>query len=66
MARLGGIGDYFDRDHGGTINGPLSPRQPGRREAVHHALAFESGLTPADVPLDIPAELPDGRRWRVA
>lgn len=61
-----GSGDYFDRDHGGTINGPLSPRQPGSAlKPFTYALAFESGLTPADVLPDIPANFPtgDGGVW---
>ncbi len=54
-----GSGDYFDVDHGGAINGPLVPRQPGSAlKPLTYALAFEQGYTPASVLPDIPAHFP--------
>lgn len=54
-----GSGDYFDADHGGAINGPLVPRQPGSAlKPLTYALAFESGYTPASVLPDVPAHFP--------
>ena len=54
-----GSGDYFDTEHGGAINGPLMPRQPGSAlKPFTYALAFESGYTPASVLPDIPASFP--------
>jgi penicillin-binding protein 1C len=54
-----GSGDYFDTDHGGAINGPLVPRQPGSAlKPFTYALAFESGHTPASVLPDVPAHFP--------
>ena len=51
-----GSGDYFDRDWGGAINGPLALRQPGSTlKPFTYALAFEEGLTPASVLPDIPS-----------
>lgn len=51
-----GSGDYFDADHGGAINGPLVPRQPGSAlKPLTYALAFEQGDTPASVLPDIPS-----------
>jgi penicillin-binding protein 1C len=54
-----GSGDYFDAAHGGAINGPLAPRQPGSAlKPLTYALAFEQGETPATVLPDIPAHFP--------
>jgi membrane carboxypeptidase/penicillin-binding protein PbpC len=54
-----GSGDYFDRERGGTINGPVSPRQPGSAlKPFTYALAFEEGLTPATVLPDVPMTFP--------
>jgi penicillin-binding protein 1C len=54
-----GSGNYFDADHGGAINGPLVPRQPGSAlKPFTYAVAFEQGRTPATVLPDIPAHFP--------
>jgi len=54
-----GSGDYFDASHGGAINGPLVPRQPGSAlKPFTYALAFENGFTPASVLPDIPSTFP--------
>ena len=54
-----GSGDYGDSEHGGAINGPLVPRQPGSAlKPFTYALAFELGRTPASVLPDIPAHFP--------
>ncbi len=56
---MGRIGDYADAEHGGAINGPLSPRQPGSAlKPFTYALAFESGFTPASVLADVPSHFP--------
>ncbi len=54
-----GSGDYSDAEHGGAINGPLTPRQPGSAlKPFTYALAFESGFTPASVLADVPSHFP--------
>jgi penicillin-binding protein 1C len=54
-----GSGDYLDAAHGGTINGPLVPRQPGSAlKPFTYALAFEEGFSPASVIADIPSSFP--------
>jgi len=54
-----GSGDYFDAAHGGAINGPSVPRQPGSAlKPFTYALAFEKGLTPATVLPDVPLSFP--------
>jgi penicillin-binding protein 1C len=54
-----GSGDYGDLEHGGTINGPLVPRQPGSAlKPFTYALAFELGRNPASVLADIPSSFP--------
>ena len=54
-----GSGDYFDSEHGGAINGPLAPRQPGSAlKPLTYALAFEQGFTPASVLPDVPSHFP--------
>jgi penicillin-binding protein 1C len=51
-----GSGDYLDTTHGGTINGPLAPRQPGSAlKPFTYALAFEEGRNPATVLPDVPS-----------
>ena len=47
------------RASGGTINGPLVPRQPGSAlKPFTYALAFEDGYSPASVLADIPLSFP--------
>ena len=54
-----GSGDYADAEHGGTINGPSVPRQPGSAlKPFTYALAFEQGRSPASVLPDIPSHFP--------
>lgn len=54
-----GSGDYADVEHGGAINGPIVPRQPGSAlKPFTYALAFERGGTPATVLPDIPTHFP--------
>jgi penicillin-binding protein 1C len=54
-----GSGDYSDAEHGGTINGPLVPRQPGSAlKPFTYALAFEQGRGPGSVLPDIPSHFP--------
>jgi penicillin-binding protein 1C len=54
-----GSGNYADQSHGGTINGPLVPRQPGSAlKPFTYALAFEDGFTPASVLPDVPSSFP--------
>jgi penicillin-binding protein 1C len=54
-----GSGDYADAEHGGAINGPLTPRQPGSAlKPFTYALAFESGFTPASVLADVSSHFP--------
>ena len=54
-----GSGDYFDAEHGGAINGPLVPRQPGSAlKPFTYALSFEQGRTPATVLADVPSHVP--------
>jgi penicillin-binding protein 1C len=54
-----GSGDYFDADHGGAINGPVTPRQPGSAlKPLTYALSFEQGFTPASVLPDVPSHFP--------
>ena len=60
-----GSGDYFDAEHGGAINGPLMPRQPGSAlKPLTYALAFEKGFTPASVLPDVPMHFPTARARR--
>jgi penicillin-binding protein 1C len=54
-----GSGDYLDQDHGGAIDGVVTPRQPGSAlKPFTYALAFEQGYTPASVLPDLPAHFP--------
>jgi penicillin-binding protein 1C len=53
-----GSGSYGG-DRGGSINGPMSLRQPGSAlKPFTYALAFESGESPATVLPDVPATFP--------
>ena len=54
-----GSGDYTDASSGGTINGPVMPRQPGSAlKPFTYALAFENGFSPASVLADVPLSFP--------
>jgi penicillin-binding protein 1C len=54
-----GSGNYFDPAHGGTIDGVVSPRQPGSAlKPFTYAAAFERGASPARVLADVPSEFP--------
>jgi penicillin-binding protein 1C len=54
-----GSGNYFDAAHGGTIDGVVSPRQPGSAlKPFTYAAAFERGATPATVLPDVPSQFP--------
>ena len=54
-----GSGNYFDADHGGTIDGAMTLRQPGSAlKPFVYALGFETGDTPATILPDIPASFP--------
>jgi penicillin-binding protein 1C len=56
-----GSGDYFDKDHGGAINGGIALRQPGSAlKPFVYALGFEAGGTPATVLPDVPSSYPTG------
>jgi penicillin-binding protein 1C len=54
-----GSGDYLDQDHGGAIDGVVTPRQPGSAlKPFTYALAFDQGYTPASVLPDLPSHFP--------
>jgi penicillin-binding protein 1C len=54
-----GSGDYFNREHGGTIDGVVTPRQPGSAlKPFTYAAAFERGKHPGQVLPDIPSQFP--------
>jgi penicillin-binding protein 1C len=54
-----GSGDYFDAEHGGTIDGVVSPRQPGSAlKPFTYALAFDAGYEPSSVLADVPSHFP--------
>ena len=54
-----GSGNFGDAARGGSINGAVSPRQPGSAlKPFTYALAFESGFSPASVLADIPSHFP--------
>jgi penicillin-binding protein 1C len=54
-----GSGNYQDSEHGGTINGALTPRQPGSAlKPFTYALAFEDGHDPSSVLADVPSHFP--------
>jgi penicillin-binding protein 1C len=57
-----GSGDYQDQEHGGSIDGVVSPRQPGSAlKPFTYALAFERDFTPASVLPDVPAHFETAR-----
>ena len=54
-----GSGNYFDADHGGAIDGAITPRQPGSAlKPFTYAAAFERGYHPARVLADVPSQFP--------
>jgi penicillin-binding protein 1C len=54
-----GSGNYFDRQHGGTIDGVTSPRQPGSAlKPFTYAVAFERDYHPGRAVADVPAQFP--------
>jgi penicillin-binding protein 1C len=54
-----GSGNYFDRTHGGTIDGVVTPRQPGSAlKPFTYAAAFERGMHPGQVLADVPSQFP--------
>jgi penicillin-binding protein 1C len=54
-----GSGDYFNRDHGGAIDGVIAPRQPGSAlKPFTYAAAFERGVHPGHVLADVPSQFP--------
>ena len=54
-----GSGDYFNREHGGTIDGVITPRQPGSAlKPFTYAAAFERGMHPGQVLADVPSQFP--------
>jgi penicillin-binding protein 1C len=54
-----GSGNFGDTAHGGSLNGPVIPRQPGSAlKPFTYALAFEQGRDPATVLPDIPSHFP--------
>jgi penicillin-binding protein 1C len=54
-----GSGDYHNREHGGSIDGVVAPRQPGSAlKPFTYALAFEQGHGPATVLPDVPSHFP--------
>src|SRR5580704_13710031 len=56
-----GSGNYFDAAHGGTIDGVVTPRQPGSAlKPFTYAAAFERGYDPASVLADVPSQFPTG------
>lgn len=57
-----GSGDYDDLDHGGRIDGVVTPRQPGSAlKPFAYALAFEGGQSPATVLPDVPSYFSTGQ-----
>ena len=57
-----GSGDYDDLDHGGRIDGVVTPRQPGSAlKPFTYALAFEAGESPATVLADLPSYFSTGQ-----
>jgi penicillin-binding protein 1C len=56
-----GSGNYVDAAHGGTIDGVVTPRQPGSAlKPFTYAAAFERGYDPASVLADVPSQFPTG------
>jgi penicillin-binding protein 1C len=57
-----GSGNYDDAEHGGRIDGVVTPRQPGSAlKPFTYALAFEDGESPATVLADVPSSFPTGQ-----
>jgi len=57
-----GSGDYDDVEHGGRIDGVVTPRQPGSAlKPLTYALAFEEGESPATVLPDVPSYFSTGQ-----
>jgi penicillin-binding protein 1C len=57
-----GSGNYDDAEHGGRIDGVVTPRQPGSAlKPFTYALAFEDGESPATVLADVPSYFPTGQ-----
>ena len=58
-----GSRDFFDEENLGQNNGAVAPRPPGSTvKAFTYTLAFEQGMTPADIVADLPThfETPHG------
>src|SRR6476660_868054 len=54
-----GSGNFCDTANAGTIDGAVSPRQPGSAlKPVAYAAAFERGSSPARVLADVPSQFP--------
>ena len=54
-----GSGNYFDRERGGTIDGVVTPRQPGSAlKPFTYAAAFERGVHPGRALPDVPSQFP--------
>jgi penicillin-binding protein 1C len=54
-----GSGNYDESSHGGRLNGPTIPRQPGSAlKPFTYALAFEHDETPASILADVPTHFP--------
>ena len=54
-----GSGDYFDTEHGGAIDGVVTPRQPGSAlKPFTYAAAFERDYHPGRVLADVPSQFP--------
>lgn len=57
-----GSGNYFDAEHGGAIDGVVTPRQPGSAlKPFTYAAAFERGIDPAHVLADVPSQFPTAK-----
>ncbi len=57
-----GSGDYFARETGGMIDGPLVPRQTGSTiKPFIYALAFNRGMSPGDLLEDAPLRMSSGK-----
>jgi penicillin-binding protein 1C len=57
-----GSKDFFAEDYDGQVNVALAQRQPGSAiKPVTYATAFEQGLTPATMLMDVRTEFPSGR-----
>jgi penicillin-binding protein 1C len=57
-----GSGSYFDTEHGGAIDGVVTPRQPGSAlKPFTYAAAFERGVDPAHALADVPSQFPTAK-----